>query len=131
MAHYAKVQKGIVTRVIVAEPEFFDKFVDDSPGKWVKTSYNMKGGVYFDPETRQPAEDQSVIQEDEGRMRKNFAGVGFIYDKELDAFYPKKPYDSWTLNETRAQWEPPVAMPDDFPETLYEWDEENLQWVEI
>ena len=71
MAHYAKVKNGIVTRVIVAEAEFFDTFIDDSPGKWIKTSYNMIGGVYYDPETNQPSEDQSVIDGDEARKRKN------------------------------------------------------------
>ena len=127
MAHYAKVQNGTVTQVIVAEPEFFDSFVDNSPGKWIKTSYNMHGGVYYDPNTNQPAEDQSVIDGDEARLRKNYAGIGFSYDKDRDAFIPPKPYDSWVLNEETCLWEAPVPRPDDGND--YEWDEETTSWV--
>lgn len=129
MAHFAKVQEGIVTRVIVAEPEFFDTFVDDSAGHWLKTSYNMRGGVYYDPTTNQPAEDQSVIQEDEGRMRKNYAGIGYTYDSNRNAFIPPQPFKSWTLNEDTCLWEPPVAYPEDG--NVYQWDEDNLQWVMV
>jgi len=129
MGHYAKVQEGVVTQVIVAEPEFFDSFVDSSPGKWIKTSYNMRGGVYYDPETNQPAEDQSVIDGDEARQRKNYAGIGYTYDKTLDAFIPPKPYNSWVLNEDTCLWEPPTPRPDDGKD--YRWDEETTSWVEV
>jgi hypothetical protein len=129
MAHFAKVQDGIVTKVIVAEPEFFDTFVDDSPGRWVKTSYNMRGGVYHDPATNEPAEDQSVINDDEARQRKNYAGIGYTYDAQRDAFIPPQPYASWTLNETSCLWEAPVAYPDDG--NMYRWDEETTNWVEV
>jgi len=127
MAHYAKVQDGVVTQVIVAEPEFFDNFVDSSPGKWIKTSYNIRGGVYYDPETNQPAEDQSIIDGDEARLRKNYAGIGFTYDRERDAFIPPKPYDSWVLDEESCLWEAPVPRPED--NNNYEWDEETTSWV--
>jgi hypothetical protein len=129
MAHFAKVQNGIVTRVIVAEPEFFDNFVDDSPGRWVKTSYNMRGGVYYDPATGEPAADQSVIADDEARQRKNYAGKGYTYDATRDAFIPPQPYASWTLNETSCLWEAPVAYPDDG--NVYQWDEDTTNWVEV
>ena len=129
MAHFAKVQNGIVTRVIVAEPEFFDNFVDDSPGRWVKTSYNMRGGVYYDPATGEPAADQSVIADDEARQRKNYAGKGYTYDATRDAFIPPQPFASWTLNETSCLWEAPVAYPDDG--NMYTWDEETTNWVEV
>jgi hypothetical protein len=129
MAHYAKVQDGVVTQVIVAEPEFFDSFVDSSPGKWVKTSYNIRGGVYYDPNTPQPAADQSIIDGDEARQRKNYAGIGFTYDKTLDAFIPPKPYDSWVLNEETCLWEAPTPRPDDGKD--YRWDEETTSWVEV
>jgi hypothetical protein len=129
MSHYAKVQNGIVTQVIVAEPEFFDSFVDTSPGKWIKTSYNIRGGVYYDPSTNQPATDQSIIDEDEARQRKNYAGKGFTYDKTLDAFIPPKPYDSWVLNEDTCLWEVPTPRPDDGKD--YRWDEETTSWVEV
>jgi len=127
MSHYAKVQDGTVTQVIVAEPEFFNTFVDSSPGKWVKTSYNIRGGVYYDPETNQPAADQSVINGDEARLRKNYAGIGFTYDATRDAFIPPKPYDSWVLNEDTCLYDPPVPYPDD--DNDYEWDEETTDWV--
>ena len=127
MAHYAKVQNGTVTQVIVAEPEFFDSFVDSSPGKWIKTSYNILGGVYYDPNTNQPAADQSVINEDEARQRKNYAGIGFTYDSDRDAFIPPKPYDSWRLNEDTCLWDPPAPYPDDGND--YAWDEETTSWV--
>lgn len=129
MPHYAKVQNGIVTKVIVAEPEFFDTFIDDSPGRWVKTSYNMRGGVYYDPSTNQPAEDQSVIEDDEARGRKNYAGIGYTYDAVRDAFIPPRPFVSWGFDESTCLWEPPVAHPNDGK--VYQWTEETTSWVEI
>ena len=129
MSHYAKVQNGIVTGVIVAEAEFFETYVDDTPGEWVKTSYNIHGGVYYNPETNQPAEDQSVIEGDEARQRKNYAGVGYSYDKTRDAFIPPQPYPSWTLNETTCLWDAPVAYPDDGNQ--YQWNEETTSWDEV
>ena len=124
MAHYAKVSQGVVTKVIVAEPEFFDTFVDDSPGRWIKTSYNVRGGVYYDPSTGQAVADQSIINGDEARERKNYAGVGYKYDGT--GFYPPQPYDSWTLNSSTYLWEAPVAYPDDGND--YEWNEETQTW---
>ena len=129
MSHYVKVENGIVTRGIVAEAEFFDTYVDDTPGKWIKTSYNMRGGVYYDPETNQPAEDQSVIEGDEARQRKNYAGIGYSYDETRDAFIPPQPYPSWTLNETTCLWDAPVAYPDDGE--MYQWNEETQTWDQI
>ena len=91
MSHFAKVVNGIVTQVIVAEPEFFDTFVDTSPGEWIQTSYNTHAG-----------------QHPEGRpLRKNYAGIGFTYDPVRDAFIPPKLDDSWVLNEETCQWEAP------------------------
>jgi len=118
MAHYAKVVDGIVTKVIVAEAEFFDTFIDNSPGEWIQTSYNTYGGKHFDPETG---------EEDDGTpLRKNYAGVGYTYDVDKDAFIPPQPYDSWTLNETTCLWEAPVEYPDDGEG--YEWNEETTTW---
>ena len=130
MAHYAKVLNGEVVNSIVAEPEFFDTFVDDSPGEWVKTSYNMFGGVYLDAD-RNPASNQSVIDGDEARQRKNYASPGYLYDGI--GFYSPQPYPSWTLNSTSYLWEPPIAMPDGD----YYWDESAYQadntkgWTEV
>ena len=129
MAHYAKVQNGIVIQVIVAEPDFFDTFVDTEPGKWVQTSYNTKGGVHYEPNSETPSSDQSKT------LRKNYAGIGFIYDSDKDAFYEPQPYASWTLNNTTCIWEAPIANPDDVKN--YYWDESLYQsdntkgWVEV
>jgi len=113
MAHFAKVNNGIVEQVIVAEPEFFDTFVDSSPGQWIQTSYNTHGG-----------------QHPEGRpLRKNYAGIGYTYDSQRDAFIPPKPYASWTLNEETCLWESPVPYPDDGEQ--YIWNEDTQEWVEI
>ena len=128
MAHYAKVLEGIVTQVIVAEPEFFDTFIDSSPGEWIKTSYNIQGGVYYDPETNSAVDDQSTIEEDEGRQRKNFAGIGSTYDPARDAFYAPQPFPSWVLNETSCIWEAPVAYPDADSDEKYQWNEESVAW---
>jgi hypothetical protein len=113
MAHFAKVENGIVTRVIVAEPEFFNSFVDSSPGEWIQTSYNTRGGVHLLDGTP---------------LRKNFAGVGYTYDRVKDAFIPPKPYPSWTLNEESCLWEAPTPKPNDGKG--YEWNEESQIWEE-
>lgn len=113
MSHFAKVCDGIVTQVIVAEPEFFATFVDSSPGEWIQTSYNTRGG-----------------QHPEGRpLRKNYAGIGYTYDSVRDAFIPPQPYASWTLNEDTCLWDAPVAYPDDG--NRYTWDEATTNWVEV
>ena len=122
MAHYAKVVDGIVTQVIVAEAEFFDTFVDIEPGKWVQTSYNTRGGVHYEPNSNTPSNDQSKA------LRKNYAGIGWIYDFEKDAFYEQQPYPSWTLNESTCMWEAPSAKPNDGKE--YYWDENSKSWKE-
>ena len=129
MSHYAKVVDGIVTKVIVAEQNFIDNYFDGERGEWVKTSYNMIGGVYYDPETNQPAEDQSVIEGDESRQRKNYAGIGFSYDQTRNAFIPPQPYPSWVLNETTCLSDAPVAYPDDG--NRYQWNEDTQTWDQI
>ena len=121
MAHYAKIRNGIVTKVIVAEPEFFDNFVDDSAGEWIQTSYNTRGGIHYQPDTDIPSDDQSKA------LRKNYAGVGYSYDANRDAFIPSKPYDSWVLDEASCLWNAPTPYPDD--DKNYDWDESTQQWV--
>ena len=123
MGHFAKVSNGIVTRVIVAEADFFNNFVDDSPGKWIQTSYNTRGGVHYQPNTNEPSEDQSKA------LRKNYAGIGYTYDSTRDAFIPPQPFNSWILNEDTCLWDSPVAYPEDGK--LYKWNEETLNWEEV
>jgi len=112
MSHYAKVVDGKVTQVIVAKKEFFETFVDSSPGAWIQTSYNTQGGQH--PENRP--------------LRKNFAGVGFSYDRAMDAFIPPQPYASWVLNTDTCLWDAPVNMPIDGK--FYGWDEQTISWKE-
>ena len=113
MGHFARVVNGKVDRVIVAEPEFFDTFVDSSPGQWLQTSYRTQGG-----------------QHPEGRpLRKNFAGLGYTYDAVRDAFIPPQPFASWLLNDDTCLWDAPVAMPADGKS--YEWSEATTSWKEL
>ncbi len=123
MAHFAKVNNGIVEQVIVAEPEFFQTFVDSSPGEWIQTSYNTYGGVHYQPNEhfKTPSQDQSKA------LRKNYAGIGYTYDREKDAFIPPRNYASWTLNEQTCLWEPPTPYPDDGKN--YGWSEPTTSWV--
>lgn len=121
MGHFAKVVDGKVVQVIVAEPEFFESFVDSSPGEWIQTSYNTHGGKHYDPGTNLPDDGEP--------LRKNYAGIGYTYDAQRDAFIPPQTYPSWTLNEESCLWEAPVPMPTDAGEkNYYLWDEENQKW---
>ena len=129
MAHFAKVVNGTVTNVIVAEPEFFDTFVDDSPGKWIQTSYNTRYGKHYEPNSNTLSSDQSKA------LRKNFAWIGGTYDATRDAFLPPHRYASWTLNEDTCVYDPPIDYPNDGK--IYDWDESAYQadntkgWVKI
>lgn len=120
MAHYAKVRDGVVVSVIVAEASFFDDFVDSSPGVWIQTSYNTRGGVHYN-EAGEPSADQSKA------LRKNYAAVGHTYDEQRDAFIPPQPYPSWILDEQSCLWNPPVPFP--VCEGVPIWDETNQQWI--
>jgi hypothetical protein len=109
MSHFAEVdENNVVLRVLVGDNDMpnegYDWFVENLGGTWIKTSYN-------------------------GSIRKNFAGIGYTYNEELDAFIPPKPYDSWSLNESTCLWQAPVAYPQDG--RAYLWNEESLLWVEI
>tara|TARA_R110002167_G_scaffold14579_1_gene58947 strand:- start:26 stop:370 length:345 start_codon:yes stop_codon:yes gene_type:complete len=112
MAHYALIEDGAVIKVIVAEQDF----IDTQSGTWIQTSYNTKGGVHLDGGTP---------------LRKNFAGIGDIYDYTRDAFYEIQPYHSWTLNEDTCFWEAPTPFPDDWDANNHDWDEETLSWVKV
>ena len=128
MSSYAKINNGIVEKVIVAEAEFFDTFVDDTPGTWIQTSYNTRGGVHYEPDSNTPSSDQSKA------LRKNHAGIGYTYDETKDAFIPPQQFSSWTLNNTTCLWEPPISKPTDGK--TYRWDDDLYQsdntkgWVE-
>jgi hypothetical protein len=118
MGHYAKIdENNVVTQVVVVDnKDMADAFGVEKEhigaahlekilgGTWKQTSYN-------------------------GNMRKNYAGIGYTYDTQLDAFIPPKPFASWLLNENTAQWEAPTPIPTDGK--MYSWDEANTNWVEI
>ena len=115
MAHFAKIEDGIVTQVNVVDEEYFHANRETRyTGQWVQTSYNTKGGIHLLGGTP---------------LRKNYAGIGYTYDEARDAFIPPKPFNSWLLNEDTCQWDAPVAYPTDGK--LYMWDEEQQQWTEV
>ena len=114
MGHFAKVTNGKVTQVIVAEHEFFETFVDSRAGEWIQTSYNTKGGVHLLGGTP---------------LRKNYAGIGYTYDRKRDAFIPPQPFASWTLNDDTCLWDAPTPYPTDGK--VYRWDEHTTAWVEV
>jgi hypothetical protein len=110
MAHFAKIENGLVAQVIVAEQDVIDSGAFGTG--WVQTSYNTHGG-----------------QHPEGRpLRGNYAGIGYTYDQTNDVFYAPQPFASWTLNQSTWLWESPTPMPMDG--NLYIWDEETLTWKE-
>jgi hypothetical protein len=130
MAHYAFLdESNIVTEVIVGRNE--DEVVDGI-SDWeayygefrgqtcVRTSYNSIAGKRRDPETNE-------ITENAG-FRKNYAGIGYTYDVERDAFIPPKPFNSWVLNEDTCNWDAPTPMPVE-EGTIYTWDEDSTSWV--
>jgi hypothetical protein len=112
MSHFAKIENGIVTQVIVAEQDVIDSGLFGTG--WVQTSYNTSGGVHKNGGTP---------------LRKNYAGTGYTYDAIRDAFIPPKPYASWTLNETTCLWDSPIPYPTDGKN--YSWDEPTTSWIEV
>jgi hypothetical protein len=119
MAHWAEIdENNIVLRVTVGDNENPDEgyqwLIDNLGGTWVKTSYNTRGNVHLNGGTP---------------FRKNYAGIGYVYDLERDAFIPPKVYPSWTLNEDTCLWDPPVPMPEPSEKELYDWSEEELKWI--
>ncbi len=115
MSHFAEVDStNTVLRVIVAEQEFINSGVVGDAQHWIQTSYNTHGGIHALGGTP---------------LRKNYAGLGYTYDISRDAFIPPKPFASWVLNETTANWDAPVPMPTDGK--MYRWDEATIQWVVV
>jgi hypothetical protein len=119
MSHFAKVENGVVTEVIVAEQDF----VDTLDGTWIQTSYSTYGGKHVDDE----GNDDGGVP-----LRKNYAGIGFTYDADRDAFIPPQPYPYWSLNDDTCLWEAPIAQPTLTYEEFtagkwYEWDDDIYQ----
>jgi len=120
MAHFAKVENGIVTQVIVADQEFIDSGAVGTG--WVQTSYNTRGGVHYGPDGKP---DGGVA------LRKNYAGIGGVYDVIRDAFYVQQPYPSWILDEETCYWNAPVPLPADSDVVYYKWDEATVSWIPL
>ena len=121
MSHFAQIDSNnIVTQVLVIEQDVIDTGLFGDPASFVQTSYNTRGGVHYGPDG-QP--DGGVA------LRKNYAGIGYTYDRERDAFIPPKPYNSWLLDENTCNWNPPTPMPTDGKP--YAWDENSLTWTQI
>lgn len=109
MSHFAKIENGIVTEVIVAEQDH----INTLSGQWVQTSYNTRGGVHLSGGVP---------------LRKNFAGIGYIYDPILDAFYEPQPHPDLVFDEQSCTWKYPIPYPNDG--RAYRWNFETKQWME-
>jgi hypothetical protein len=120
MAHYAEINyDNIVIRVIPGWDETVKSGMEqilllETGNIWKRTSYNTHGGKHLLGGTP---------------FRKNYAGIGFTYDAQRDAFIPPQPFPSWVLNEETCQWDAPVAMPTDGK--IYNWDESSNAWLEV
>lgn len=134
MSHYALVnEENIVYDVIFfhesVEDIEIEKYFESKNIKAFKTSYNTKHNIHY----MYDEELKKFIDNPEGALRKNYASVGYIYNENLDAFIPPKPYNSWILDENKGDWEPPTPYPEDGlnGDKTYVWNEENLEWDEI
>jgi len=117
MAHWAEIDKNnVVVQVLIGDDNEPDKgyqwLVDNLGGTWVQTSYNTRAGAHI--LGGKP-------------FRKNYAGIGYTYDKDLDAFIPPRTYASWTLDKETCTWVPPKKYPNDGK--LYNWNEDKKEWV--
>ena len=128
MANYASLnQSNIVVNVYVGRDET-DIVLDNNgnPINWEnyyyakQTSYNTRGGIHYEADNNTPSQDQSKA------FRKNYAGIGYTYDEQRDAFIPPKPYPSWILNEFSCLWEAPIPRPTG--NNPYKWNEETQTW---
>jgi hypothetical protein len=124
MSHFAKLDENNTVIIVLVGRDEDDGKEDELSMRtgevYKQTSYNTHGGVYYDPRTQLPADDQSKA------FRKNYAGIGYTYDGTRDAFIPPKPFESWNLNEQTCLWESPVPYPGFDQE--YSWNEELLNW---
>lgn len=124
MGHFAKVENGIVTKVIVADQDFINKSPDSND--WIETTTNTRGGIHYGPSSNDPPYSSNP---DGGiALRKNYAGIGYTYDVGRLAFIPPKPFDSWVLNESTCLWDAPKSYPNDGK--VYDWNENSRKWIE-
>lgn len=120
MSHFAKInENNIVIDLMVAEQDDINMGLWGDPSQWLQTSYNTRGGIHYGQDGKP---DGGIA------IRKNYAGLGYSYDKERDAFIPPKPFDSWVLNERTCIWDPPTPYPQDGK--IYIWEEALQEWKE-
>ena len=125
MAHFAKIENGIVTEVIVAEQDFIDEWHSDET--WVQTSYNTQCGIHYQSDEIRDEQNRKIPSTDQSKaLRGNFAGIGMVYDSVKDKFYYSQPYASWTLNQTTWVWDAPLTDPSSGTD-IYSWNEEAYQ----
>ena len=122
MSHYAQLdENNMIVFVIAAKSDHKeDEFTESTGNVWKQTSYNTYGGVHYTD--GEPSADQSQA------LRFNYAGIGFTYDENRDAFIPPTPYASWVLDEDTCLWVAPIAYP---AEGVHVWDEQAGDWVEV
>ena len=125
MSHFAKLDEtNTVIFVTVGRQEddgLEEELIARTGDVYRQTSYNTRGGVHYTD--GEPSADQSKA------LRFNYAGIGYTYDEERDAFIPPQPFDSWVLNEDTCLWDAPVPYPTDG--AVYVWDEEVGDWIEV
>ncbi len=125
MAHFAKLDENNVVVFVTKGRQEDDGLEAELTARtgdvYKQTSYNTRGGIHYTD--GEPSADQTKA------LRCNYAGIGFTYDEDRDAFIPPKPYDSWVLDETTCLWVAPIDYPADGGE--YTWDEETGDWVEV
>ena len=140
MGHYAQIdENNIVVQVLVAKGDIVNTGIFGDPSKWIKTSYNTAEGVHNTPNK---VVDGQYVPDGGIALRKNYAGIGYTYDKDRDAFIPPKPFPSWVLDEDKCIWKDPVegrftqgvdpTWDDSKPIQEYKnwrWDEDNQEWV--
>jgi len=121
MSHFAKVENGTVTQVIVAEQAFIDTGAVGDPSQWIQTSYNTRGNVHYGADGNPDGGEA---------LRGNYAGIGYTYDSANDVFYPSSPYPSWVISAaSNWMWTAPVAQPDPVEGSVWIWDETTTSWV--
>jgi hypothetical protein len=117
MAHFAQLENNLVTQVIVvSNQDILDENGQESEQKGIDFCSNLLGGTWLQTSYN-------------GRIRKNYAGIGYTYNKGRDAFIPPKPFNSWLLDEETCQWKAPVDYPKD--NKKYTWDEDTTSWKEL
>lgn len=120
MSHFAQIdENNVVQQVLVIDQAEIDTGNWGDPARWIQTSYNTRGGVYYTPNTNNPDPDQSKS------FRKNYAGIGYTWDGV--GFAPPQPFPSWTKDSVTYLWSAPIPYPTDGK--FYFWDEPTLSWV--